>query len=889
MSRSTPGGWSRRSRSVAFRLLGAVLVPLVLLGLVTAQWALANRSTAADADLLEAEVVVLDQLIDLNRVLFSERVQAQSTAHAADAPAFSEIVLSYRTPEESSVELVRSRTDAAVDALAADDRPWTDPLLGRIRQAIDDDLWTPPELDTEFARLQDFLTDDMRERLASVKERAVELGSSRLVESVEVVEHALEANEGAAELVVDLTAYWFAGAADIDIARSELAQSNEQYTVAVERLEEMRDAPAARELAAAARSGTDFRDAVRAATRGAGSPIFAGDPLPDVLRILGEGVTRSRELADTMPQGSLAVTTLVDELAQEARDDARTASVLAAAFMLVSIAAALGFGRTIVSPVRRITQHARQIGAGDLDIDPLPLTGPPELADASGAFNDLVTNLQLMDRKANALAAADLDAAVLSEPLAGRLGESLHRSVHVLSGSIAERERLQTRLAHQATHDALTGIPNRAAAIEHLERASARSIRTGSLLAVVFIDLDDFKRVNDTYGHAVGDEVLRATARRMSDVARGGDLLARIGGDEFLLVAEDLDSLTEASKLAERIVESLHAAITVEGVEFHVGACAGIALAQDGDDPLTLLRNADLAAYTAKRRGPGGIDVYDEALQLELVERAEIEDALSIALRSDDQLRLEYQPIVDATTGRLASAEALLRWERPGHGRVRPDAFIPIAEASKLIIEIDRWVLTAATAQLAAWSTLPDFADVSVSINVSGRHILDSGFVSTVERAIEQSGCRADRLVIEVTETVLVADLARAATQLAALRDLGVRVAVDDFGTGYTSLAHLRSLPIDEIKIDRSFVSGLPDATDDHRLIQIVCDLARHLGVPTVAEGVETEAQRALLQLIGCQMLQGYLFSPSMHPDALAEWTVDRHRAIAAALTGVSS
>lgn len=400
----------------------------------------------------------------------------------------------------------------------------------------------------------------------------------------------------------------------------------------------------------------------------------------------------------------------------------------------------------------------------------------------------------------------------------------------------------------------------------------------------MFIDLDDFKRVNDTYGHAVGDEVLRATARRMSDVARGGDLLARIGGDEFLLVAEDLAGLTEASTLAERIVDALLSPICVDDMEFHVGACAGIAIAQDGDDPLTLLRNADLAAYTAKRRGPGGIDVYDEALQRKLVERAEVEDALAVALRSDDQLRLEYQPIVDATTGELASAEALLRWDRPGHGRVRPDAFIPIAEASKLIIEIDRWVLNAATAQLAAWSEMPDFEDVSVSINVSGRHILDPKFVSTVEQAIELSGCRADRLIVEVTETVLVDDLARAATQLAALRELGVRVAVDDFGTGYTSLAHLRSLPIDEIKIDRSFVSGLPDATDDHRLIQIVCDLARHLGVPIVAEGVETEAQRDMLEEIGCQMLQGYLFSASMRPDALAEWTGERHRRTAADL-----
>jgi predicted signal transduction protein with EAL and GGDEF domain len=361
-------------------------------------------------------------------------------------------------------------------------------------------------------------------------------------------------------------------------------------------------------------------------------------------------------------------------------------------------------------------------------------------------------------------------------------------------------------------------------------------------------------------------------AERMTATARSGDLLARLGGDEFFLIAEDLAGIDEAGELAQRIIDTLSAPMHVGGLELTIGACAGIALAQDDDEPLTLLHHADLAVHNAKRRGPGSIQMYDEGLQRQLLERVDIEKGLKSALRYSGQLRLEYQPLLDSVTGRLRGVEALLRWDRPGHGSVPPDQFIPVAEGSKLIIDVDRWVMRQAATQLMRWADHPELSGIDMAVNVSGRHLLDPTFVTDVLHVLNESRIDPHRLVLEVTETVLVTDLVWAASQLESVRALGVRVAVDDFGTGYTSLTHLRALPIDEIKIDRSFVCGMPGSSDDQNMIRIVCDLARHLGVPTVAEGVETEAQVQALAQLGCDTLQGYYFSPSLRPEALAAW-----------------
>jgi predicted signal transduction protein with EAL and GGDEF domain len=381
----------------------------------------------------------------------------------------------------------------------------------------------------------------------------------------------------------------------------------------------------------------------------------------------------------------------------------------------------------------------------------------------------------------------------------------------------------------------------------------------------------------------VGDDVLREVSKRLGAVVREGDFVARLGGDEFVVIAEDVHDDASAIALVDRILSEVGKPMRFNGVSLTVGASAGIALSKsNGEKPLELLRKADFALYRAKQDDTSSIGIYDDALESLLLNKADVERNLEATLaRGGDQLRLRYQPIVSSDRGDLVAVEALICWDRPGHGVILPDAFIPIAEETDLIIEIDRWVLHEATKQLVDCSAAPELADISISINVSGRHLLRPGFVGHVKEALAASGLAPAKLTLEMTETVLVSDLERAASQLGAIRELGVRIAIDDFGTGYSSIAHLRGLPIDEIKIDRSLVAGLTNVSG-RSLFQLVRDLAQHLGVRTVAEGIESEEQLIILRDLGCTALQGFFFSTPLSPDALLAWARTETRTQAA-------
>jgi diguanylate cyclase (GGDEF)-like protein len=545
----------------------------------------------------------------------------------------------------------------------------------------------------------------------------------------------------------------------------------------------------------------------------------------------------------------------------------------ASALAVLTVVVSLWFARSISLPLQRLAVRAEAVNAGDLDQPPLDRQGQRDIAVTFEAFNDLTANLRLIEAKANALAALDFESESLAKPLPGRLGQSLQRSVEVLSGSILERDRLQKSLEQQATHDALTGLHNRAAAGDALERALARSRRSGVGLAVLFVDLDDFKRANDTFGHAVGDEVLREVARRMSRVARAGDFVARLGGDEFMILVENVHEADEVATMADRMVAEVSRQIELSSLRVQIGASVGIAFAWSGEEEAAqLLAWADLAVYRAKQRSAGRVEIYDTTLQQQLIERAEVEDALIRAIPAGE-LFLLYQPVIDLATGRLSGLEALVRWDRPGLGIQPPAAFIPIAETSNLIIDLDCWVLEEATRQMAAWQDIPELAHVGVAVNVSGRHLLSQTLsehmVDLVARW-EELGLDPARLTLEITETVLVSDLATAADQLAAIRALGVGVAIDDFGTGYTSVTHLQALPIDVIKVDRSFI-GRDLAPRDRALLTMMIDLGHHLDVSITAEGVETSEQLDVLADIGCDRAQGYyLAHPLTVPDLLA-------------------
>jgi diguanylate cyclase (GGDEF)-like protein/PAS domain S-box-containing protein len=437
---------------------------------------------------------------------------------------------------------------------------------------------------------------------------------------------------------------------------------------------------------------------------------------------------------------------------------------------------------------------------------------------------------------------------------------------------------LEELLRHQATHDHLTGLWNRAAFHELVSTSCARSARHGSTMGVLFVDLDGFKQVNDPHGHAVGDQVLTMTAGRLLDAVRAGDLVARIGGDEFVVIAEQSDDAAATVRLGERLVEELAAPITIRSIATRIGASVGIAFAVDGEvDPDGLLRDADLATYRAKLRGRGRVEPFDEELRRELAARVEVERALRRAIDAGE-LELHFQPVV-SPDGTASSVEALVRWHHPDGRMVPPDDFIPVAEGSDLIIDLDRWVLGEACRQLAAWADDPTLGALTVSVNLSGRHLLNLTVVDDVRRTLAETGADPASLVLEITETVILTDLPVVVEHLRRIRALGVRIAIDDFGTGYTSLTHLRSLPVDVVKIDRSMI--VAELPSDTHVLKLLVDTVHALGLGLVAEGVETDAQLERLESLGCERVQGFLFSRAVPAGALRDAVRAARRATA--------
>ncbi|PVU81173.1 hypothetical protein DDP54_17710 [Cellulomonas sp. WB94] len=429
-----------------------------------------------------------------------------------------------------------------------------------------------------------------------------------------------------------------------------------------------------------------------------------------------------------------------------------------------------------------------------------------------------------------------------------------------VQASTAQSDRLRDDLTHRAAYDSLTELANRARALDIVEAALHRGRRSASSVGLLIVNLDHFRTVNDAHGHAVGDGVLRELARRMRRSVSAGDTVGRLGGNEFVVVVEALDSEAALVALAQRLVTAIAEPVRAGAVDVVVSASIGVALVRDGStDADQLLRGADAALHRAKAAGRGRAEVFDDGLRRELHERALLEQALRASL-VDDDLELHYQPIVGVTTGRVEGYEALVRWQRPGHGMVPPDDFIPTVELSDLICDLGRWVLREATRQLAEWTARwPDVCGrMTVAVNISGRHLASAGIVTDVVAALAAAELAADRLVLEITETVLV-DQPTADAHMRALRALGVAVSIDDFGTGYTSISQLQHLRADILKIDRSLVESSASGTIE--LVRLVIHAAHAFGLTVVAEGVETEAQLSALTLAGCDTAQGYLFA----------------------------
>jgi len=435
----------------------------------------------------------------------------------------------------------------------------------------------------------------------------------------------------------------------------------------------------------------------------------------------------------------------------------------------------------------------------------------------------------------------------------------MYAAIQEIVASNLQRDQLQDDLVHQAAHDSLTLLANRVRVLELVTAALHRGQRSGTPVGLLFIDLDGFKAVNDSFGHRSGDDVLRETATRLRTLVRAGDTVGRLGGDEFVVLVEPLDSAAELLDLADRLIAAVAAPIETAGGRVTVGASIGVAVSLDGStDAGQLLHHADIAAYRAKAGGRGRAEVFDDALRHELDERAALEAAIEVALATDEFL-LHYQPVVNLLTGAVHGYEALIRWERPGHGLVPPDSFIPVAERSNLICDIDRWVLRHALRQLREWTRASpeQYAGVTLAVNISGRHLASPSIVPDVVTALEEAGVAPTQLVLEITETVLV-DEPGAVSHLRALRALGVVISIDDFGTGYTSIGQLQHLDVDVLKIDRSFIGSHSPGT--HELVTLMINAAHAFGLHVVAEGVEDDEQLAPLRHMLCDSGQGYLF-----------------------------
>ncbi len=436
-------------------------------------------------------------------------------------------------------------------------------------------------------------------------------------------------------------------------------------------------------------------------------------------------------------------------------------------------------------------------------------------------------------------------------------------------------ERSETRLVYQAHHDSLTGLPNRRLMERHLTHLLERTPTDHTHVALLYLDLDRFKLINDTLGHSQGDQLLVEVADRLRERVRPADLVTRIGGDEFMIVLERVVSVSQAVDLANRLRDCLAEPFVVSGMTFFLSSSIGLAFAS-GDDPSAtaeaLVRDADTAMYQAKDAGRDAVAVFDESMRTRLAERVELERDLRFAIAMD-QLHLVYQPIVRLPHGSVAGMEALVRWTHPTHGVITPAKFIPLAEDGGLIADIGGWVLDKAVGQLAAWQRLsPDMDELYVSVNLSGAQLHDDGIVGRVADALTLHGLDGRSLCLELTESVVMEDPEAAARILAELRGLGVQIAIDDFGSEYSSLAYLKRFPVSTLKIDKSFVDSLAqDDSADATLIATIVAMARALGITTVAEGVESSTQAARLVELGCDAVQGYLYSRPVGSDRLCE------------------
>lgn len=434
-----------------------------------------------------------------------------------------------------------------------------------------------------------------------------------------------------------------------------------------------------------------------------------------------------------------------------------------------------------------------------------------------------------------------------------------------------ERRGLEERLAHQSLHDALTGLPNRALFLDRLDRALSRLDRNPGMVAVMILDLDRFHAINEAHGHAVGDRALAALAERLGRSMRQSDTIARLESDEFGLLCEDLEVSDDALTVARRLHESIRQPIVVDGLEMTLSGTVGVALTENtADRPETMLRDATAALVRAKSAGRGSTEVFDDSMRQQTAVRLKTEGDLQRAIE-EGEFRVFYQPQVNLESGTIVGVEVLVRWQHPERGLVTPTEFIGLAEETGVIVPLGHWVMDQACRQAVKWRSLRGDDPLMMWVNISPRQLAQTDFPEAVSKILADTGADASTLCVEVTEGVLTQEAGAAVAVLRGVKDLGLRIGIDNFGKGFSSLAYLKRLPIDMLKLDRTFVAGLGTSPEDSAIAAAVINLARAMGLISLAEGVETPDQLAELRELGCDLAQGYFFSSPQPPEVIEE------------------
>jgi diguanylate cyclase (GGDEF)-like protein/PAS domain S-box-containing protein len=435
-----------------------------------------------------------------------------------------------------------------------------------------------------------------------------------------------------------------------------------------------------------------------------------------------------------------------------------------------------------------------------------------------------------------------------------------------ICADITARKEAEDQIAYQAFHDTLTDLPNRALLLNRLDQALARAARTQDVIGLLFVDLDNFKVINDSLGHEAGDSLLKVVAERLRGCIRAGDTVARLGGDEFVILLEELNDVSEAEAVAERATQAVHLPFHLAERDVFPAASIGLTVTIAGDERRAgdLLRDADTAMYQAKLEGKGRYALFDVGMNTRAQERLALEIDMRNALARDEFV-VHYQPIMDLQSGKLAGMEALVRWQHPTHGTVSPAKFIPIAEETGMVVPLGQWVLRQACHAAKRWQTeYPDAEDWVMSVNVSIRQLMEKNIVAQVTEILEETGLAPQHLKLEITESMMLQDTTRTIETMSALRKIGIRLAIDDFGTGYSSMTYLSQLPLNTLKIDRSFINRIGQSDDDEAIVRTIISLARTLKLSVTCEGIETQEQLQYLQGLGCDMGQGYLLHKPM-------------------------